>query len=489
MSWLPSQERIEAERCFRSLDRFIATSWPLVETDRYVPGWHVTAISEHLQAVAQGDIKRLIINIPPRHMKSLATSVFFPAWVWLDDPSKRFLFASYAQSLSVRDSVKCRRLIQSPWYNYLMDVYQPPGEQPDGTVAGPFELTGDQNTKIRFDNTRNGYRLATSVDGALTGEGGDIIVVDDPHNVVDGESEAVRRSVLAWWDEAMSTRLNDAKTGAYVIIMQRVHEDDLTGHVLAKNHTNWTHLCLPAFYEGQNRVVNSPLGFVDPRRALREPLWPERFPAEVLTETERSMGQYAAACQLQQRPAPREGGMYKVDMIRRVKAAPETLLSKMVWYWDKAGTEDGGCYTAGVKMGMYRDSNRVVILEVCRGQWSDLQRERVIKHRAEESGPSCATWVEQEPGSGGKDSAKMTIRNLAGLDVRADPVRMDKVSRSRPFSAQMEAGNVDMVEADWNKAYVEELRMFPNGNYRDQADASSGAFSKLIATKVSGGGW
>lgn len=486
MSWLPSQDRIEAERCFRSLDRFIATSWPLVETDRYVPGWHVTAIAEHLQAVASGDVRRLIINIPPRHMKSLATSVFFPAWVWLDDPSKRFLFASYAQSLSIRDSVKCRRLVQSDWYRFLMDVYQPAGEQADGTERLPFELTGDQNTKIRFDNTRNGYRLATSVDGALTGEGGDIIVVDDPHNVVDGESEAVRKGVLQWWDEAMSTRLNDAETGAYVIIMQRVHENDLTGHVLAKNHSNWTHLCLPAFYEGQNRVANSPLEFTDPRRKVREPLWPGRFPLRTLEETEASMGQYAAACQLQQRPAPREGGMMKVDNFRIIQNVPPDLV-KSVWYWDKAGTEAAGCYTAGVHIGMTADKHFVVI-EVVRGQWGDLRREKEIKLRAQLN-PKVASYVEQEPGSGGKDSAKITIRNLAGFEVYADRPTGDKTTRAGPFSAQLEAGNVSLVKGDWNGPYKEELRMFPNGKFRDQTDATSGAFNKLVLGNVVGGGW
>ena len=197
----------------RSLREFIKSSWGTIEPARdFYDNWHTDAISEHLEAVAHGDIKRLIINVPPRHMKSISVAVALPAWVWTIMPQKRFLFASYALSLSVRDSVKCRRLIDSQWYK---------------THFGQtFELTSDQNQKQRFENDKTGYRIATSVDGALTGEGGDIIVIDDPHNVREAESSAVRESVLDWWDQAMQTRLNDPKTGAFVIIMQRVHEND-----------------------------------------------------------------------------------------------------------------------------------------------------------------------------------------------------------------------------------------------------------------------
>ena len=159
----------------RSLKEFTKSSWPTIEPGRdFYDNWHIDAVSEHLQAVVEGDIKRLIINIPPRHMKSISVAVALPAWTWTIQPEKRFLFASYAASLSVRDSVKCRRLISSRWYQ---DHF---GEK--------FVLTGDQNQKQRFENDRTGMRIATSVDGALTGEGGDIIVIDDPHNDRDWET-------------------------------------------------------------------------------------------------------------------------------------------------------------------------------------------------------------------------------------------------------------------------------------------------------------
>ena len=250
----------------RSLKEFTKNSWSTIEAGReFHDNWHIDALSEHLQAVVEGDIKRLIINVPPRHMKSISVAVALPAWTWTIQPDKRFLFASYAGSLSIRDSVKCRRLIDSQWYK--------------NHFGGGFSLTSDQNQKQRFENDKTGYRIATSVDGALTGEGGDIIVIDDPHNVREAESSVVREGVLEWWDQAMQTRLNDPKTGAFIIIMQRVHEKDLTGHILA-NDMGWDHLCLPARYEPNHPTPSqSSLGFVDPRTTEGELLWPNRIDA------------------------------------------------------------------------------------------------------------------------------------------------------------------------------------------------------------------
>ena len=258
----------------RSLSLFIKKAWSTIEPNRYFyDNWHIDAISDHLQAVVQGDIKRLIINIPPRHMKSISVSVALPAWTWTLDPSKKFLFASYALSLSIRDSVKCRRLIESPWYKSYF------GEM--------FELTSDQNQKQRFENDKTGIRIATSVDGALTGEGGDIILVDDPHNVREAESGIVREAVLDWWNQAMQTRLNDPKNGAFIIIMQRVHENDLTGHILANEYDDWEHLCLPARYEANHPTpVKSSLGFVDPRTEEGELLWKDRIDEKTLSNLE-----------------------------------------------------------------------------------------------------------------------------------------------------------------------------------------------------------
>src|SRR6266567_3010869 len=232
---------IDRELAGRHLGEFIRQAWAVVEpATPFVPGWHIDAIVEHLEAVSYGQIRNLLINVPPRHMKSLLVSVFWPAWEWLRWPERRWLYSSYAATLSIRDSVKCRRLLESPWY-----------QERWGNV---FALTSDQNTKGRFDNSRSGYRLATSVGGAATGEGGDRIVCDDPHNVQEAESDSIRKSTLDWWDVVMSTRVNDPKTAVKVVVMHRCHQQDLSGHLLEQG--DWEHLCLPAEYESSRDATS-----------------------------------------------------------------------------------------------------------------------------------------------------------------------------------------------------------------------------------------
>ena len=186
-------EMTEAESLFKS---FVKQAWHIVEPGtEFIPGYHIDVICEHLEALYKLIIQNLLINIPPRHMKSLLVSVFFPCWVWLNDPYSKFLCSSYAQDLSTRDSLKCRRLIQSLWFQ--------------SRWLEKFTITSDQNQKTRFENDKSGYRLSTSVDGLATGEGGDYVIVDDPHNVKQAESETKRLAVLKWWDETMSTRINN----------------------------------------------------------------------------------------------------------------------------------------------------------------------------------------------------------------------------------------------------------------------------------------
>lgn len=290
---------IDGELGSRSLREFVSRAWPIVEPSTpFVPGFHIDAIIDHLEAVTHGEIRNLLINVPPRHMKSLLVSVFWPAWEWLQHPERRWLFSSYGSGLSIRDSIKCRRLIESPSYQTLW------GDR--------YALTSDQNTKGRFDNDRSGYRIATSVGGAATGEGGDRVVCDYPHNVQEAESDAVRKNTLDWWDMVMSTRLNDPRTSSKVVVMQRIHERDLSGHLLAQG--GYEHLCLPAEYDGRRTVTA--IGWEDPRREQGELLWPERFGQAELDALKRSLGSYGAAGQLQQRPAPAGGGMLKTHWFK-----------------------------------------------------------------------------------------------------------------------------------------------------------------------------
>jgi predicted phage terminase large subunit-like protein len=294
--------RDDLEKSFHS---FFVHFWSANSAAPFIDGWPIEAICEHLEAVSYGDIKRLIINIPPRCSKSSLVSVAFPAWVWTQKPwftaptcgvGTQFLHASYGQTLALRDSNYCRRLIQSPEYKRLWG---------DEVI-----LRDDQNTKVRFENTKSGARIATSVGSAITGHGGNIIIVDDPNNAQEAFSEAKIIETTEWWDSALSTRLNDQKEGAFIVIQQRLSEQDLTGHILSKDVGEWTHLCLPMRYEPE-RSFQTVIGWEDPRVEPGQLLWPERFGEREVDLLERQLGPWAAAGQLQQRPEPKGGGVIK----------------------------------------------------------------------------------------------------------------------------------------------------------------------------------
>jgi predicted phage terminase large subunit-like protein len=456
----------------KSFKQFVKQAWHIIEPGvPFIDGYHIDVICEHLEAVYKLQIQNLIINIPPRHMKSLLVSVFFPAWVWLNDPYSKWLCSSYGQDLSTRDSLKCRRLIQSLWYQ--------------SRWSDKYTITSDQNQKTRFENDKTGYRLSTSVDGVATGEGGDYVVVDDAHNVKQAESETKRLAVLKWWDEVMSTRINNPKTGRFIIVMQRVHEKDLTGHVLAKENSDYVHLCLPARYEvdREPKILETSIGFKDKRTKDGDPLWPDMYDDKELKKLEDKLGSYAAAGQLQQRPSPREGGMFNVTDFKIVDKIGKVV--RGVRYWDKAGTEGGGCYTAGVLVYKLEDGS-YLIADVVRGQWEAPERERRIKQMTILDGKSITQWVEQEGGSGGKESAQATIKNLAGYTARADRVTGSKIVRAEPYSAQVAIGNVKVLNRPWTNTFLDEHGLFPMGGFKDQVDSASGAFNKLASGVVAG---
>jgi len=436
-------------------------------------------------AVSCGEIRKLIINIPPRHMKSLAVCVFWPAWEWgpRNNPQIRWLFASYADQLAKRDSLKTRALLTSPWYQQRW------GKR--------FKIRHDQNEKMRFENEETGYRVATTVGGMGTGEGGDHVVVDDPHNVKDGESELKRLAALLWWDETIPTRVNNPHTSTKTVVMQRIHEDDLSGHILAAER-GYVHLCLPARYEGSNRVktclpLDSPVKFKDPRTEMDEPLWPALYNNEALANLESEMSSYAVAGQLQQTPHPRGGGIFEVDKFKLIPELPHlNRLVRAVRYWDKAGTEDDGDYSAGVLMFMTSDG-RFIIADMVRGQWSYPKRENRIEQTAalDNAFFITKTWTEQEPGSGGKESAERTVKNLLSLGHPADMDRVtgDKVTRAEPYSAAIEHGKVDILIRPWTDGFIKEHEKAPTGKYKDQWDSAAGAYNKLASKRKEAGVW
>jgi predicted phage terminase large subunit-like protein len=459
---------IEREIGTRSLGEFSHMAWAQVEARKQVRNWHMDAMSDHLQAVSRGDIRRLIINIPPRHTKSLTCNVFWQSWDWIENPWRQYLFATYRSSLSERDNKKANRLLSSKWYQ---DRFEP-------------RIDPNNNTTKRWGIFGGGERLVTSVGGASsTGEGGDIIVIDDPISADDARYPVKRKIVIDWWDETIKSRLNDAINGAFVVIMQRLHEGDLTGHILA-HETGWDHLCLPARYDPKHpHPIRSSIGFVDPRKTAGELLNPKRFTKQSLDEIAPE-GTYAAAGQLQQRPAPRGGGTFKREWFEVVSAAPAGLTSVRGWDLAASKTKEAA-FTAGVRLG-YDGIGTYYVEHVTRGQLGAAGVTTLIKNTASQDDQDCHEVrgsLPQDPGAGGKVWAQQLVAAVAGYNYRASPESGDKETRAEPVSAQAEAGNIKIVKGEWNKEFLDELELFPSGKFKDQVDALSRAFMELVNTK------
>lgn len=596
------------------LRMFAELAWPQVEADGSWKGnWHIDVICQELENVSRGENLRLGIAVPPRSGKSLLVAVFWPAWDWIEHPGRRWLFASYAQNLSIRDNMKCRRLIQSPWYQ--------------ARWGHSFNLAKDQNAKGRFENDKHGYRLATSVDAQMTGEGGDICClpadqrimtergleeigalaaeraairvwsfdratgavalkpivgwhinpgrpivritltdgvsfrctadhliwtrrgmieagtldasdvlprpsilhhgdrlvgyaeladrspvlieivghaaatfcltvedyhtmiceggvvvsncVDDPHNVRQAESEATREGTVQWFDEAMQSRLNDPVTGAFVIIQQRVHQRDLLGHVMssARRAKPYRLVCLPAEYDTKHPYIWPG----DPRTQDGDLLWPDRVPREQLEELKAALGLYAAAAQLQQLPAPREGGIFKRHWFHKIKVAP----ADTVWIrgWDFAGTiqkelKSDPDYTATVKVGYSRATRKWIIDGADHWQVEQHEVERLLLATALNDGYSVRIKLPQDPASAGKALAQNMMTILSAFQAKATPVTGDKMQRALPLAGQAGIGNVQMVEGPWNDAYLDEMTGFPTAAHDDWVDATSEAYNE-----------
>jgi predicted phage terminase large subunit-like protein len=421
----------------------------------------VDAICDHLAAVTNGDIRNLVINMPPRHMKSLLVSVFWPCWDWTTFPERRWLFASYAQSLATRDSVKCRRLIQSSWYQKR--------------YSNIFALTGDQNQKTRFDNDRTGYRLATSVGGLGTGEGGDRIIVDDPHNVLEAESERIRATTLSWWDETMASRGNNPRTVARVIVMQRVHEDDLTGHVLAQG--GYEHLCLPAEYEGGTYVTS--IGWRDPRTRIGELLCPDRFGASELAELKLRLGSRAAAGQLQQRPAPAEGAIFKAQwFVNRYHVFPP--FERVATFWDTAlKAKEENDETACITIGASADGHPHII-RAAHGRWETPD---VVRSLCEQAEWLRSVFGDKYLGDYVEDKVSGTTlmqyvrRTRPELPVIPIKVEQDKIARAHGITPICETGRILFPDPalypgarQWTDDLITSLLAFPAAKHDDLTD-------------------
>lgn len=452
-------------RCAR-LSGFIAEAWHVLEPERHFsPNWHIDAICEHLEAVSSGQINRLLITVPPGSMKSLTVSVFWQAWEWgaLERLALRYLATAFNDGPVTRDTRKCRDLILSEWFRQIY-----PNVMLTRTAETSFANSGT--------GTREGVAFTS-----LTSQRGDRLIIDDPHSTKTAESPNERQTTTRLFREGALNRLNDQEKSAIVVIMQRMHEDDVAGTII-KNHMGYEHLCLPMEFEPERRC-STRIGFVDPRSYDGELLDPGRFPRVVVEDLKRDMGSYAYAGQYQQRPAPREGGMFKRAWFadRIVNAAP--LGTRFVRHWDLAATRGGtGARTAGVKLGRTPEGRYVVAHSITTREEGNEVR-KIILATAAVDGKDVEISLPQDPGQSGKVQAADNVAFLAGYVVRASPETGDKEQRAEPFAVQCEAGNIDLIRGDWNEGYIDELCNFPGASLKDQVDASSGAFGRLVMTK------
>jgi predicted phage terminase large subunit-like protein len=402
-------------------------------------------------------------------MKSILCSIVWPAWEWTFKPSTRWLYSSYAQSLSNDHSTKCRRLITSEWY-----------QRNFGHV---FRLTGDQNEKVRFDNNKTGCRLATSVEGSNTGAGGDRIVIDDPHNANEAESDTVREGVIDWFDGVMSTRLNDPIESTVTIIMQRVHEKDLSGHIIKTG--DYHHLCLPAEYDPKQTVDYGSCKLKhDPRTEPDELLWPSRVPREELERLKRTLGSYRAAGQLQQRPSPREGGTFQRGWWKYYGVSPQQCAAtcdRIIHSWDMTfkdaeAAKKNPDYVVGQCWG--QRGAEFFLLDEIRDRMDFTASQQAVINFANKWPQARLKLIEDK--ANGPAIISSLRRKVSGLTA-VEPSG-SKAARASAVSPLVEAGNIYLPgDAPWIHDWIEEWSNFRgvDGQTDDRVDAGSQALIRL----------
>jgi predicted phage terminase large subunit-like protein len=470
----------------RSLYHFLQYFWPIVSAQKYQGNWHIEYLCKELEQIAERVGNRfpkkhdLIVNIPPGTSKTITVSIMFPAWCWTQWPWMRFITASYSGALSLESADYCRELIKSPQFIQIYPeiiIREDKDTKSNFKVARKLPSPPGQAPKLET----GGYRYSTSVGGTLMGFHGDILIVDDPLNPEQAASDVELGNANRWMEQTLPTRKTDKRVSPTILIMQRLHQDDPAGHMLEKHKENIKHICMPGEIRNYRKQVNPPelMQFY-----TNDLLDVNRMTWEALKDLEADLGQYGYSGQIGQIPTPPGGGMFKVDHLNYITTAPpDSQIAFIVRFWDKAGTKNAGAYTAGVKMAKLY-TGKFMVLDVKRGRWGTDERERIIRATAEADGQRTMVCVEQEPGASGKESAEGTVRNLAGFSAYPQKPMGDKPHRADPFSVQVNNGNVILLNStEWNRAYVEEMRFFPFGTYKDQIDASSGAFQKLVGKK------
>ena len=428
------------QRCFQTI----------VPGQTFLPNWHVQAITYQLERIRRGEIRRLIITLPPRNLKSICASVALPAFMLGHDPSVRIVCASYAQDLTAKHARDCRIVIESAWYRQLFSRTR---------------IDPRKNAETEFETTARGYRLGTSVGGTLTGRGGNLIIIDDPMKPAEAMSATRRAAVTEWYDSTLSSRLDSKTEGAIVLIMQRLHVDDLVGHVLEKG-TPWTQLDLPAIADAPREIAIGPETVYC--RETGEILHPEREPLSVLDDLRSTMGSSNFSAQYQQQPVPPEGALIKGEWFRYYTEPPDLKSGgRIIQSWDTASkankTNDYSVCTTWLE---HRGDYYLLNVFRDRLEYPALRR-RIIDHA--KAAPTRIVLIEDA--SSGTQLAQDLCDEGAIRPIAIRPER-EKIVRVEARCATIEAGHVWLPDsAPWLDDFLSEVLSFPNGRYDDQVDS------------------
>lgn len=457
--------REKAIRCKASFAYFLRQAWPVIEPSRrLIWGLHMQASCEHLQAIADGHLRRLVVNIAPGHGKSSVFSVAFPAWLWTRNPYERFLCASYAMDLAIRDNRNCRSLIESEWYQSLF--------------ADVFAMSGDQNVKSYFENNKRGYRLATAVRGSGTGKRGSGLIIDDPNNAMAGlaDIEAVRE----WFGRTWQSRLNDQDKGFMIVVGQRLHENDLTGHILELG--GWEHLNLPTEYE-PSRSASTSIGWHDPRTDEGQLLCPELLNAEAIQSLKKSLGSMNYAAQYQQSPVPAGGGHFKQKWLRYFSSAAtyheletpegvkryEVTACRHFFTVDLAISQKQTADYSVIALWAITPEKELLLLDRLRERLDNPEQQQQIQLLYQRYHPS---YILIENVAYQLAIIQQLLRQ--GLPVREYKPVKDKVSRATTAAVLYEAGRIyHPKHAAWLHEWEGELLSFPLAAHDDQVDTVS----------------
>jgi predicted phage terminase large subunit-like protein len=422
----------------------------------FLPNWHIKALAYHLELVRTGKLTRLIVNMPPRSLKSLVCSVAWPAFVLGNDPSKRIIGASYGADLAIKLGVDCRTIMQSAMFR------------------GAFPRTRiSQNTEAEITTTFHGGRLATSVGGSLTGRGGDLVIIDDPLKPQDALSDIKRERANDWFDNTLLSRLDDKRTGAIVVVAQRLRPNDLPGKLL-QSSDEWTVLSLPAIAEREEwiKIGDDTYHF----RKIDGLLHPEREPLEVLNQIRAQLGSDIFAAQYQQNPVAPGGNMIKRDWVRRYENLPARTSSTYILQSYDTASKDGEQNDWSVCTNWYVQEGKYYIADVLRGRFDyPTLKARAIAH-AQLHRPTAILIEDTGVGS----ALAPELRNL-GFTVIAVQVEHNKQTRMSIQSAKFEGGRVFFPNrASWLEDLETELFSFPTSRHDDQVDSVSQALAYEI---------